>query len=110
MDSPTSPPTMSSATPDGSDGSARTERIEVHGRVQGVGFRWWARHEAESLGITGTVRNRSDGVVEIEARGSREALEEFIDRLGHGPPTAHVDRVLREAAESVPSHGFEIVR
>lgn len=109
MDSPISPLTMSSATPDGSDGSAREERIEVHGRVQGVGFRWWARHEAESLGITGTVRNRSDGVVEIQARGKRAALEEFVARLGHGPPTAHVDRVLRGAAHSVPRNGFEIV-
>lgn len=88
--------------------SRRTERFLVHGRVQGVGFRWWARQEANALGISGFVRNRRDGTVEVLASGTAEALEEFASRLRSGPPAARVDRVEREPADMLPTGGFEI--
>jgi len=67
----------------------------VSGRVQGVGFRWWTRDTAEALGLTGWVRNRPDGSVEVHARGRREQLEELERALQRGPIAARVVRVER---------------
>jgi acylphosphatase len=68
-------------------------RAVVHGVVQGVGFRWAARVEANRLGLAGWVRNLPDGTVEVEAEGPREALDGLARWLGRGPESAHVDRV-----------------
>lgn len=65
----------------------------LHGRVQGVGFRWWTRRTAERLGVVGTVRNLSDGSVRVMARAQREALDRFADKLRNGPPMAKVESV-----------------
>ena len=65
----------------------------VRGRVQGVGFRWWARGLATELGIEGSVRNLVDGSVEVMARGDAASLEGLEARLAKGPPFARVDRV-----------------
>lgn len=83
----------------------------VSGRVQGVGFRWFARQAATELGLTGSVRNASDGTVEVVAEGERASLETFEDRLRSGPGLARVDDV--EALE--PPSGdqmadFRIIR
>lgn len=80
----------------------------VHGRVQGVGFRWWAQHQAQSLGLRGTVRNRYDGSVEIVMAGSRQAVEEMTRRLEVGPRAARVDELEAvEPPERIPVD-FEI--
>lgn len=68
-------------------------RCHVHGRVQGVGFRWWTRRLAMRLGVAGWVRNLSDGSVEVTARGDVEALERLHSALRRGPPMARVERV-----------------
>jgi acylphosphatase len=65
----------------------------VHGRVQGVSFRYYAVRKAESLGLTGWVANRTNGTVETVAEGRREDLDEFVGYLHHGPPAAQVVRV-----------------
>lgn len=65
----------------------------VTGRVQGVGFRYSAVRQARALGITGTVSNRYDGSVEVEAEGPLPALERFIQWLHRGPPGAYVRAV-----------------
>jgi acylphosphatase len=85
-------------------------RYEVTGRVQGVGFRWWAAREARALGLRGTVRNRADGAVELEAAGPSDALSRLRDRLEAGPRGARVERVseLPAGAGALPS-AFEIV-
>ena len=62
----------------------------VIGRVQGVGFRYSAIRQARTLGLTGTVSNRYDGSVEVEAEGPLPALERFLAWLNRGPPGAHV--------------------
>ena len=62
----------------------------VTGRVQGVGFRYSAVRQARALGLTGTVSNRYDGSVEVEAEGPLPALERFLEWLNRGPPGAHV--------------------
>lgn len=85
----------------------------VTGRVQGVGFRWWTRMEAEALGLRGTVRNCEDGSVEVIASGPVADLDRLRRLLEQGPPGARVDAVterdLSDASVPLPS-GFEIVR
>ena len=56
----------------------------VSGRVQGVGFRYWVKEEAEALGLKGWVRNLRDGSVEVEAEGEEDALFQFEQRAGEG--------------------------
>jgi len=65
----------------------------VSGRVQGVGYRWFARREAEALGLTGWARNRREGTVELEVCGSRERIERLAARLREGPPASAVTEV-----------------
>jgi len=53
----------------------------VHGRVQGVGFRWWTRARALELGLVGTASNLADGRVEVVAEGPRPACEQLLAAL-----------------------------
>lgn len=59
--------------------------IFVGGRVQGVGFRWWARSQGLELGLIGYARNLDDGRVEIWAQGDRAAIDTLIARVGESP-------------------------
>ncbi len=81
---------------------SRACRAVVHGRVQGVGFRYSAIRQARALGIRGTVANRMDGSVEVCAEGDADALARFIAWLEKGPPGARVREV---AVEWVPYSG-----
>lgn len=82
--------------------------LKVHGRVQGVGFRWWAQRQACALGLRGTVRNCRDGTVEIEMAGSPTAIEEMTERLRQGPVAAHVTRLEElPPPENLPT-SFEV--
>lgn len=70
-------------------------RATVSGRVQGVGFRFTTKQAADELGISGIVRNESDGTVYVEATGSEEKLSQFIEALRKGPsPAAEVDKIV----------------
>jgi acylphosphatase len=66
---------------------------QVRGRVQGVGYRWWTYRAAAGLGLVGSVRNLSDGSVQVLARGTPEVLGELESLLQSGPPLARVDRI-----------------
>ena len=68
-------------------------RFIVRGRVQGVGFRYFAIRAARGLGIVGTVRNMSDGSVEVIAEGESDAMTGFRRELERGPSYAHVTAV-----------------
>lgn len=70
----------------------------IRGRVQGVGFRFFAERQARECGVRGWVRNRSDGAVEVLAIAAPEALERFRRQLQLGPPAAHVEAVEAEPA------------
>jgi acylphosphatase len=85
--------------------SDRRVRLLVHGRVQGVGFRWFVRERARAHGIQGWVRNRPDGTVELAASGSDDAMVAFERVVGQGPPGAQVQRIDQLAApdEALPS-------
>jgi acylphosphatase len=65
----------------------------VHGRVQGVNFRYYTVRTAQRLGLTGWVANRWNGTVETIGEGSREALLKFLAFLNRGSPSAFVQRV-----------------
>jgi len=82
------------------DSDASRAGIVLEGRVQGVGFRWWARREANGLGLRGTIRNRSDGSVEVHVSGAPGPLAAFLAALEEGPPGAVITR-----ARSVSSSG-----
>lgn len=89
----------------------RSFRFWVSGRVQGVGFRWFVRREAEELGVAGRVRNLADGRVEVAVSGPPEALSAFRERLRTGPPGARVSRIEEEEMSAVPDwDGFTIDR
>jgi acylphosphatase len=68
-------------------------RLLVRGRVQGVGFRWFAREQARRSDLAGWVRNAADGSVEITAAGDPDRLARFIEAMRRGPPGARVDDV-----------------
>jgi acylphosphatase len=68
-------------------------QLFVRGRVQGVFFRASAQREAKRLGVTGWVKNRADGAVEILAEGEEDALKELNAWANHGPSAARVERV-----------------
>ena len=71
-----------------------TRRLIIHGRVQGVGFRWSLHAQASALGLSGWVRNRRDGSVEALLVGAPEAVEALNDWAWNGPAGARVERVL----------------
>lgn len=83
-------------------------RVVVHGDVQGVGFRWNARAEAERLGVTGWVRNRPDSAVEAEVEGTVDAVQRMLDWLSHGPRHARVDRIEVSEMPAEGSGSFEV--
>lgn len=83
--------------------------FRVTGRVQGVGFRWWTRNTADSLGVRGTVRNCPDGSVEVHAEGSEEAIEYLERRLRKGPSAARVEALEEiESGDPLPDE-FRII-
>ena len=74
-----------------------TARFLVHGRVQGVGFRWFVSRQAQTLGVTGYVRNLVDGSVEVLAQAvDPVVLQRLEELLGMGPRGAAVESVERE--------------
>jgi acylphosphatase len=68
-------------------------QLSVRGRVQGVFFRASTQREAKRLGLTGWVKNRPDGSVEILAEGDEDGLKELIAWAQKGPSAARVERV-----------------
>lgn len=87
-----------------------TERLSalIEGRVQGVGYRAFARRHALDLRLTGTVENLSDGRVEVVAEGPRSELEHLLVFLRRGPVHAQVDSVEVHWSEGGGMHGFHV--
>jgi acylphosphatase len=76
--------------------------LEVRGRVQGVGFRWYVMEIAQELKLAGWVKNRPDGIVEIAAAGDGAAIAKLEAAVRAGPPGAYVEEV-RQLAVIVPN-------
>ena len=86
------------------------KKIIVSGRVQGVFYRASTVNRANELGINGFVKNRPDGTVYIEAEGSADRLDVFIDWCRKGPLYANVESVDIENGEWQGFKGFIIKR
>lgn len=84
----------------------------IAGRVQGVGYRWWVRRQAEALGLVGWVMNGDDErSVQLVAEGDATALDELERRLHSGPSSAQVASVeTRRGTASGEFARFDIVR
>jgi acylphosphatase len=74
--------------------------IVISGLVQGVGYRQWLCGRALAAGVTGWVRNRSDGTVEAVLSGSPEIVEGLVAEAMKGPRGARVDDIRRREAEA----------
>jgi acylphosphatase len=84
-------------------------RFLVSGRVQGVGYRYFAHDAARREGLHGYVTNNADGTVEAVAEGEPEAVERFERALRRGPSRSRVERVSVDDIEPARmSTGFEI--
>ena len=85
-------------------------RLRIHGRVQGVFYRYYARQQAQTLGLAGWVRNSPDGSVELVAEGDEDAVEQLVRWARRGPSQARVERVDVEREEPVETlRSFRIV-
>jgi acylphosphatase len=76
-----------------SDESMCGLHVMVEGHVQGVGYRYFVQEVAAGLNVTGWVRNRMDGSVEVMAEGKRENLEKLLASLRRGPRSAYVSEL-----------------
>ncbi|MPZ86372.1 MAG: acylphosphatase [Actinophytocola sp.] len=80
----------------------------VHGRVQGVGFRWWTRSRASELGLRGHARNLTDGRVEVVAEGARRQCDRLLELLRSGRTPGWVDTVVERWSDAKGNlSGFE---
>jgi acylphosphatase len=82
------------------------KRVIIAGRVQGVGFRQWLTARAEAAGLSGWVRNRSDGTVEALIAGETAAVEELVRQCRRGPRLAVVSSIEEEFSEPPGEPGF----
>jgi acylphosphatase len=82
--------------------------VIVRGRVQGVFFRAWTAEQAQALGVSGWVRNASDGSVEAHIEGDENGVQRLIELLHGGPPAAQVEKVDVEVAECKGGNRFEV--
>jgi acylphosphatase len=82
-------------------------RLIVTGRVQGVGYRWWASAAARRLGLRGWVRNRSDGSVELLLIGAANLIDQMAAACADGPDAARPDGVVRAPTQDDGAQGFE---
>ena len=73
--------------------ATQAKRIIIHGRVQGVGFRYFVQRVGNRLGVTGNVRNLEDSSVEIVVEGNETLIWDFQKEIARGPALARVERV-----------------
>jgi len=83
-------------------------RAVVRGRVQGVGFRFFAERAAREAGVLGWVRNRPDGSVETFVEGTEDAVRLYLERIREGPRLGKVSAVEEEESAAAGHTAFEI--
>ncbi len=87
------------------------KQFRIFGRVQGVGFRYFVAAAADDLGLSGWVRNRIDGSVEVRAEGAEDAVSALLAACGEGPCAAAVARIEFEdpPPAASPASGFRML-
>ena len=85
------------------------KRLVIGGRVQGVGYRAWMANKARELGISGWVRNRSDGSVEALVAGDIASVEEMSRLCRRGPRLAEVSSIDEDLADPPEELGFHLI-
>jgi acylphosphatase len=98
----------SGAGPGQDPGGVSARRVEVDGRVQGVGYRQSCAYFAEEHGVSGWVRNRADGSVEAHLEGREDDVEAVIRWCRAGPRWARVDRCTVRDVPAEGVSGFRI--
>jgi acylphosphatase len=83
--------------------------VRITGMVQGVFFRAWTAERARELGVSGWVRNAPDGSVEAHLEGEKWPVQQLIEQLHGGPPTAKVVTVAVEDADFKRIDGFDVL-
>lgn len=73
-----------------------TRVIKIHGKVQGVGYRFFATRVARRLGLKGWIRNLRDGTVDAVVEGEPEAIDEWLEEIREGPRYAEVTKIDQE--------------
>lgn len=84
------------------------KRLVIAGRVQGVGFRAWMVREAQARGLSGWVRNRTDGSVEALIAGDTPAVEELVRLCRRGPRMAEVSSIDEDLTDPPEEEGFYV--
>ena len=84
--------------------------VIVTGRVQGVGFRYSARKAAAACGVSGWVRNRPDGSVELVCEGNRQRVTRLLKWLQSGPPGSHVTGIEKNRIKPQGAHRSFTIR
>lgn len=79
--------------------------VRIHGKVQGVGFRFFATRVARRLGLKGWIQNLRDGAVEAVVEGEDKAIDEWLEELREGPRYAEVSRIDQEKRDFTGQHG-----
>ena len=73
--------------------------IRIHGKVQGVGYRFFATRVARRLGLKGKIQNNRDGTVDAVVEGERETIDEWLEELKEGPRYAEVTKIDQETKD-----------
>lgn len=86
-----------------------TLHMKVHGKVQGVGFRFYTQRQANHLGVKGWVKNEADGTVEIVAQAEQATMEKFAAAIKKGSPASKVSHVdIKEVRGTKGYHSFRV--
>ena len=73
--------------------------LRIHGKVQGVGYRFFATRVARRMGLKGWINNERDGTVAAAVEGEKEAIDDWIEELKEGPRYAEVTKIEQETKE-----------
>lgn len=87
-----------------------TKHLLINGKVQGVFFRASAKEAADTIGVTGWVKNTADGEVEVLATGNEDQLGAFVEWCRQGPSRSIVSTIVIEDVEEKWFGDFKVVR
>ena len=83
-----------------------TLQLRITGRVQGVGYRYALRQEAQKLGVTGWVRNRRDGSVEALLHGDQSSVDAVVGWARRGPPGSGVEDIEISTVDGADQYAY----